>query len=749
MSFMILRRFIFGVLGFSAVGIILISFTVVFQWRLLKQYLNQFSWDQSVRVYSRPLILRPDHYTVSSPDFLRAQLKGYDYTEVFQADELKPQTFRITDNQVCVRPAQSLENIPESTYTPHPACVIWQDQHAEIWTHTENERLQRNEGVELPPVLIGFLFSRADHYEVRSVARLDELPPELIWAVISIEDERFFEHRGVDLKSILRAMWANIRSGHIVQGGSTITQQLIKNMLLTQEKTLWRKIQEAILAYLMEVSASKDEILLAYLNEIYFGKGGVTSIYGVKEAAHTYFGTPPGDLTLAQSATLAAIIKNPGLYTRAKHRQKLKERRNLVLSKLLEHGYVTESEVLAVKQAEVELKRQDVFNRRYYGYILDAIRKDDTFQQNQVIVTSIDPILQKMSVTSMQAIISDLRARKEYQVSEEDPLQAAFLITHPRTGEILAMQGGYEYAKTQFNRVVDAHRQVGSTIKPFVYAAAMHLNPGLSPLTPIWDHPIQLQTRRDEVWEPKNYKDEYYDWVTLRQALENSINVATVKLAHSVGFENISHVFKKLWPDLKGFYPSSTVGSIELSLAELLNRYQIFFHCHEDVILGLRLTVGQKRTLIHNPFECDVLSQIASMMQGVVLRGTAKGLHVYVGDALQAMMGKTGTTNEGRDSWFIGMDQHFLAGVWVGFDQPETSPLTGAGGALHIFGMWMRQMILNGYVPNPLRLPSELTLQEVPTFIYDKLNITSRLSTPDHEWLKASFEMSSLDYKIE
>ena len=759
------RRIAIGTFGLVVATIAGISITLFFQWRLLKQYLNQFTWEQSIRVYSRPLSVQKDSYVLSSPQFLRSELLEYGYLEVTEMSALTPQTFMASESQVCILPAPNF--LPEQPALPQPPvvtspssfCVQWSSGTVEIWTQSsQGEHIPLADAVHLPPMLIGFLFPKDNQYEVRTVARLDEIPPELIWAVVTIEDLRFFEHQGIDLKSILRAGWANLRSGRIVQGGSTLTQQLIKNMLLTQEKTLWRKIREAILAYLIETTVSKDEILMAYLNEIYFGSGGLASIYGIKEASAYYFGKSLTDLDLAESTLLAAMINNPGFYVKAANNAKLRSRRNLILDRLLEQGYATAEEVSRAKRVPVVLKQQDFFNRTNYGYILDVVRrsifqKDKSRENKNDVMTSVDPLIQKLALHSTQTVLSNLRKEKVFSQNPEQKLQGSFLVVWPKTGEILALQGGANYAETQFNRALDAKRQVGSTIKPFVYAAALQLAPQLSPLTPIHDQPIELQTRPDEIWKPKNYKEKYYDWVALRQALENSINVATVKLSLYVGIENLAGIFRQLWPDLPGFYPSSTVGSMELTLTELLERYQLFYHCREGAVLGHHMIYGQQpeqpRGMVRNPFGCNALAQVANMMQGVIERGTAQELKAYVGANSSALMGKTGTTNEGHDSWFVGMEQQLLAGGWMGFDQPEKSVLTGAGGTLHIYGLWMREMIAKGYVPALLTIPNELQNYRVPNDVYERNEITHLLKIPETEWLQTQIDGQVFKTKIE
>lgn len=741
------RRIAFGVFGLVVAGIIGTSTLFFLQWRFLKQYLNQFTWEQSIRVYSRPLSVQKDSYVLSSPEFLQAELLEYGYHSVPTMAALVSHTFFVSESQVCVSPARDAV-FEEHASTSGSFCVRWGSEGCEIGSPSETGEFTPLEEVRLPPSLIGFLFAKNNRYEVRTVARLDEIPPELIWAVISIEDARFFEHPGLDPRSILRAFWANLRSGRIVQGGSTLTQQLIKNMLLTQEKTLWRKTQEAILAYLIETTISKDEILTAYLNEIYFGAGGLTSIYGVKEAAAYYFGKSLIELDLTESTVLAAMINNPGMYTKSANAEKLKTRRDLILDKLLEYRYATAEEIERAKQAPVTLKHRDSFNRLHYGYILDVIRQGNV-QKDGVVITTVDPLIQRLVLHSTQTVLNNLRKLAAYSQDSTQKLQGAFLVVWPKTGDILALQGGYNYAQTQFNRALHAQRQVGSTIKPFVFAAALQLKPELTPLTPIYDQPMELQTRPDELWKPRNYKEKYYDWVTLRQALENSINVATVKLSLYVGVENLAPIFRQLWPELPGFYPSSTVGSMTLTLTELLERYQLFYHCAEKSILGHQLMVGEQRDVIHNPLQCNALAQVASMMQGVVHRGTGQELKEYVGARSTALMGKTGTTNEGHDSWFVGLERHLLAGGWIGFDQPQESVLTGAGGALHIYGMWMREMMTSGYVPAALSLPNELRNFPISGEIYEKNQITHVLKAPEDEWLQTQLDGDVFKTKIE
>ncbi|MBI3811757.1 MAG: transglycosylase domain-containing protein, partial [Nitrospirae bacterium] len=400
--------------------------------------------------------------------------------------------------------------------------------------------------IELEPELIAAFFDQA--WEERDLVRLDEVPRHLIEAVLAAEDHRFYQHGGIDPRSLLRAAWVNLREGAIVQGGSTLTQQLVKNFYLNQERTLNRKVNEIFMALLLDLRYSKDEILEAYLNEIYFAQSGTMGVYGVGQASRFFFGKRPRELTLGESALLAGIIKSPNVYSPFHDPKRAAARKARVLDRMLALNKIGREDVLQALLEPVPAGRP-VLQERFAPYFIDFVRRQLAEHYSPAVLnseglrifTTLDTLQQRAAEETLVKGLIGLE--KAYpHLRRDDPtakLQGVLIAVQPQTGQIKAMVGGRDYAVSQFNRASLAKRQPGSLFKPFVYATA--LTQGItaegSPYTPatqIEDSPINLVSP-DGVWSPQNYDKVYHGTVTLQTALENSMNVATVRLADTIG----------------------------------------------------------------------------------------------------------------------------------------------------------------------------------------------------------------------
>lgn len=520
------------------------------------------------------------------------------------------------------------------------------------------------------------------------------IPDHVKKAFISIEDVRFYYHPGVDIIGILRALINDMREMKIAQGGSTITQQLAKMLFLRPEKTLTRKIKEALLSIKIEKRYTKDEILGLYLNQAYFG----TRAYGIEAASQVYFGKSVKDLTVGEAALLATLPRSPSHYSPFRNPQKALERRSAVLKQMLSHGFINKAQYA---EAEREPLPQRPHYRRFEApYFVEMLRQELEPQFNNSLYTAgyriystIDYDLQKAAEEAVKNGVEALEKRGRKGV------EAALVAIDLRTGAVKAMVGGTDFWRSQFNRATQALRQPGSAFKPFVYLTA--IEEGRSANDIIFDSPISLKgARPGQVWVPKNYDGKYNGPVTLRTALAKSLNAATVRLATEVGVDNIIDTARVLGikSNLQPYLPIA-LGASDVTLMEMVSAYRVFATGnHIKPILFERVTDKNGRSVLENPPEVtsilseDVRDEMRSLLRAVVEEGTA----VKARELKRPLYGKTGTTNDYTDAWFIGFDERLVVGVWVGRDdhKPIGSKETGARAALPIWIDFMKRVPL-------------------------------------------------------
>ncbi|BAZ49536.1 penicillin-binding protein 1A [Nostoc sp. NIES-4103] len=498
----------------------------------------------------------------------------------------------------------------------------------------------------------------------REQLTLQQIPDQLKKAFIASEDRRFNQHSGVDPQGIIRAVWNNLRSQDVVEGGSTITQQLARILFLKQERTIWRKLKEVRLSQKMEKELSKDQILERYLNLVYLGSGA----YGVADAAWVYFSKPVDQLTLPEMATIAGLAPAPSLYSPEQNPEAAKQRRNLVLQRMQEDGIITAGERQAAAQQPITLKssspkRLQVESPYFTSYIQKELPKyvsPDVLAGGGLIVeTTLNPTWQK---AAEEAVAKTLRNQGRW----ENFKQAALVAIDPRTGTIAAMVGGSDFSKNQFNRVTQAQRQPGSTFKGFVYATA--IASGKSPYDSYIDQPFVV-----DGYEPKNYGENFHGSMTMREALTRSINIIAVKVLIDVGFEPTIKLAQGMGikSQLKPTY-SLALGSNEVNLLELTSAYGGFatqgLHTEPH---GIRRIVNRQGQVIWSDnlqpkrvLDADSAAIMTWMLRNVVTNGT--GGAAQLDD--RPVAGKTGTSDEARDLWFIGYIPQLVAGVWLGND---------------------------------------------------------------------------------
>ena len=560
--------------------------------------------------------------------------------------------------------------------------------------------------------------------------QLAEAPLVLMQAVLAAEDHRFFEHKGVDARGLLRALWVNFRAGRVTQGGSTITQQLVKNRLLDPKRTLARKIDEAWLATLVEWRYPKERILEAYLNESYLGQRGALAIRGVGAAARSYFRKEVHQLNLSESALLAGMLRGPNTYSPTVNPARARERRDVVIARMQELGLISAADAEAARRQPVQVERA-IGSTQPAPYFTDYVRQelearfgDDVFRTHDArIFTSLDLTLQRLAERAVARGLERLEAARPKLRRADDAhrLQAALVALDPASGQIRALVGGRDYQASQYNRATLAHRQPGSAFKPFVYATALasRQGGGFTAATFLDDSPLTL-TQNGAPWSPRNYEDRYLGRVTLRQALEQSLNAATVRLAQDVGLPAIVERARDF--GLTGTLepvPSMVLGAFEVTPLELAGAYVPFANAGVRpgapravrAVSGRRGPIepsddGEARAVL-SPAEAYVMT---SLLEGVVKSGTGAAARAL--GVPGAIAGKTGTTNEGRDAWFVGYAPGLLTVVWVGFDSNEPHGLSGAQGALPIWAEFMRPA-LEAYAPQGFTVPSGVLFADI------------------------------------
>jgi penicillin-binding protein 1B len=652
-------------------------------------------WMVPARLYARPLVLRPG-LGLTQPSLVKI-FNGLKYE---QKDDLP------------AAPGEFTVGARTVSFFPRGA----QPQAEAILVTLEKDKVKEMRGltskrayasVTLEPELITYLFDESR--EKKRIVRFEECPDHLVKAVLAIEDRRFFSHPGLDPLGIVGAAIKNIRAESYVRGGSTITQQLVKNFFLTPEKSFRRKSQEALLAFVLERRANKKDILELYLNEIYLGQVGSFGITGVGEASRMYFHKDVGNLTLPEGALLAGMIQSPNPYNPYRHPKRALERRNQVLRAMHEAGFLEAATMeaamaqpLRVESASLDTTEAPYFVDLVKQQLAERYANNDLATQNLAVQTSLDLGLQSLAQRTLTEGLEKVEKGMRKKAGR-GPLQGALIALEPSTGAVLALVGGREYGTSQYNRATTARRQPGSTFKPFVYLAAFEAtfdDPALPPITPstvVEDSPTVFFFERQE-YTPQNYEGTYKGYVTLRNALALSLNVATVKVAEMVGYDRIADLWNKrlgMGDNVKP-YPALALGSFEATPLQIATAYNVLANGGLKVPPVTILSVMDEKNVTleqHVPKPPRVARPepsflVVNMMRSVLNYGTAGGARTagFYADAA----GKTGTTNDMRDAWFAGFTPDLLCVVWVGFDDNTPTNLSGAKAALPIWVEFMK-----------------------------------------------------------
>ncbi len=648
-------------------------------------------WAVPARVFARPLELAPG--AAISTDAIESELKLAGYRQVRSA--FRPASFERDGGRI--RLVTREFRFPDGTAPSRRVTVsvsggriadVAVDGHA-------------GARVLVDPAEIARVYPA--HREDRVLLRLDDVPAAFLAILLEVEDRRFYRHVGIDPLAIARAAWANLRAGRTVQGGSTLTQQLARNFFLSSERTFTRKLNEALIALLLEWRHSKPELLEGYLNEVYLGQQGAHAIHGFGRAARYYFGRGLADLDFDEMALLVGLVRGPSYYDPRRHPERAKRRRDRIIDRLEARGVAgpdaaarARSEPLGVTRhpppasarfpAFVDLVRRQL-RRDYPGRVLR--------REGLRIFTTLDPTVQIASEAALARSVS-LLARRSRIAGEE--IQAAITVTDARSGEVLAIVGGRDPRRAGFNRALDAVRPVGSVVKPAVYLAAL-AEPQFHLASFVRDAPVQVDGPRGP-WRPRNHDGRAHGPVFLRDALVYSYNLATVRLGLDVGLERVRDTIRALGVSRPfATFPAMLLGTVELAPIEVNAMY------HSLATGGLRqplrairsVTDRHGRSLGRYPerstrvADGDVVFLVTHALHGVLSEGTGRRARELLGRG-QVLAGKTGTTDGLRDSWFAGYGADRVAVVWVGRDDNRPVNLSGANGALEVWARLMRSI---------------------------------------------------------
>ena len=581
-------------------------------------------------------------------------------------------------------------------------------------------------GVRIEPELLTSIYN--NEMEDRLPVSLDAVPKVLIDAIIATEDRTFYSHEGISIRGVLRAAWLNLRSQSRAVGGSTLTQQLVKNLYLNPERTYRRKAVEAVMALLLEARYSKDQILETYLNEIYLGQNGSVQIAGVEQASQIYFGKKVTYLTLPEAATLAGIIRSPNVLSPLRNPERAKARRDTVLKLMVDQGKISDVEYEDATASPLAVTK---FPRasRTAPFFVDLVLKElrETYPETQLktdglrIFTTLDTIMQRSADRSLETGIAALEKRHKAIRTASSPLQGVIVTIQPGTGYVKALVGGRSYGKTQFNRAIQARRQPGSLFKPFVYVTAMDPARGpraFSAATLLDDSPISVKAGSGD-WRPQNYDNRFHGLVTVREALAHSYNIPAVRAAIDAGVPNVIKTATSIGVESRlEPYPSISLGSFEVTPLEIAYAYSVFANLGvkaEPVsilaVAGRDGKVLESRNVqMKRVAPAGVAYVMNDILQDVFRYGTAARAKSLGFD--RPFAGKTGTTSNYRDAWFVGYSPHTLSLVWIGFDDARSVRLAGGDACVPIWTSHMNR--IGGMIPDvDWKRPDDVTSREI------------------------------------
>lgn len=695
----------------------------------IRTKMNGQVWQLPAEVYARIESIKiEENLTLEQT---KTALLDNGYRQVSQI--VAPGDFKLEGNNIVV--LRRAFPFPESPEAQRVLRLRFQNDKL---TYIEDLGAQRLvEEFRLDPKLIAMLHSESD--EERQALKLQQYPYFLIQALLLTEDKRFYQHDGISPMGIARALVANYQAGRTVQGASTLTQQLVKNLFLSSEKSLSRKINEALMSLILDARYDKNRILETYLNEIYLGQNGSYQVHGFALASQFYFGRPIQEITPSQMALLVGMVKGPSLYNPWRHPELALERRNVVLKLLQENHAISQSDYEFLVKQPLGVKEKGTIYRQQPAF-MQALNLDlkNEFGENRSallsgakIFTTLD---RKQQRSAEQAVINGLEDLENSDKKIKD-LQAAIVVSEYRTGKVRAIVGDRLTQYAGFNRAIQTKRQIGSLVKPSIYAIALSDPKNFRLNTPIDNKPITIQVKGSAPWSPKNYDKRFSGSVMLMDALVRSLNIPTVNIGMKFGLRKVIAKQKEMGWDKADIpvYPSMLLGSYSISPYDVTKSYQVLANNGLKVPLttiesitgfdGKPLYQRNIGEVSKQVLPEEATTQTLYAMQQVVERGTARSLQSEFADLRLA--GKTGTTNNARDTWFVGIDGENVATVWLGKDNNADTHLTGSSGALYVYKEYIRRAL-----PPKFSLPKVKDIQWVGINSYGSITCESGRQIP-------------------
>jgi penicillin-binding protein 1B len=688
-------------LGVLLVGLLgMGSYAVYLDYEIRSQFEGK-RWSIPARVFARPMELYPGRSLDDAQLIRELELLHYR-----RGETIRPGEFRQQDGRILI----STRGFPFSDGAEPPRRLAVDIRGGQIRGLSDLESGAAVTLARLEPALIANVYPR--HGEDRVLVRLDEVPSLLVEALLAVEDRQFFEHRGIDFSAIARAALANVRAGRTVQGGSTITQQLVKNYFLTQDRTLRRKINEAIMALLLEWRYEKDEILEAYLNEVYLGQDGDRAIHGFGLASQFYFQRGLNELGPAEMALLVAMVRGPSYYDPRRRPERALQRRNLVLEQLETQGGLAADAADRARAQALGVAARPPSGVTPFPAFLDLVREQlkrdyrerDLQSEGLLIFTTLDPGIQ---LATESAVAGRLAAIERQRGIGSGTLQAGAVVSAVGSGEVLAVVGDRNPRHAGFNRAINAQRPIGSLIKPAVYLAALSRPGEYTLATLLDDGPLTVRLEDGSDWVPRNYDREHHGRVPALEALVQSYNVSTVRLGLSVGLNRVIDQLRRLGieRDISPF-PSLLLGAVELSPLEISRMYQSLaaggFQTPPRAIREVLDREGQLLQRygmdLRQAADPAAVYLVTAALHEVTRRGTGSTLRNLLPETLP-VAGKTGTTGDNRDAWFAGYSGDVLSVIWVGRDDNASMGLTGTSGALPVWADVMAATSRRGLEP--------------------------------------------------
>ena len=695
----------------------------------IRTKMNGQVWQLPAEVYARIESIKiEENLTLEQT---KTALLDNGYRQVSQI--VAPGDFKLEGNNIVV--LRRAFPFPESPEAQRVLRLRFQNDKL---TYIEDLGAQRLvEEFRLDPKLIAMLHSESD--EERQALKLQQYPYFLIQALLLTEDKRFYQHDGISPMGIVRALVANYQAGRTVQGASTLTQQLVKNLFLSSEKSLSRKINEALMSLILDARYDKNRILETYLNEIYLGQNGSYQVHGFALASQFYFGRPIQEITPSQMALLVGMVKGPSLYNPWRHPEAALERRNVVLKLLQENHAISQSDYEFLVKQPLGVKEKGTIYRQQPAF-MQALNLDlkNEFGENRSallsgakIFTTLD---RKQQRSAEQAVINGLEDLENSDKKIKD-LQAAIVVSEYRTSKVRAIVGDRLTQYAGFNRAIQTKRQIGSLVKPSIYAIALSDPKNFRLNTPIDNKPITIQVKGSAPWSPKNYDKRFSGSVMLMDALVRSLNIPTVNIGMKFGLRKVIAKQKEMGWDKADIpvYPSMLLGSYSISPYDVTKSYQVLANNGLKVPLttiesitgfdGKPLYQRNIGEVSKQVLPEEATTQTLYAMQQVVERGTARSLQSEFADLRLA--GKTGTTNNARDTWFVGIDGENVATVWLGKDNNADTHLTGSSGALYVYKEYIRRAL-----PPKFSLPKVKDIQWVGINSYGSITCESGRQIP-------------------